>query len=373
MKFKPFAIVALTTLIIFTGCGDQRILEKQGFVQSTSYDLLPNKDDQSDKDLLITLDIPKSDPEGKMLRETLSTTAHTSKEAKINFAGQTELSLVGGQLRNTLFGLKLAKAGIWEHIDSLNRDPSISQRVKVVVVNGRAHNLLIKNYPQHPRTGQYIDRMLEKEAEEMNIPVVTIYDFTRDYFDDGIDPVAPIIKEGVKNISFDGIALFDEDRYVAKIAKEKSLIFSMLRKNFKRGEIKMDLGKFANREERLLFKSVISKRKIDVKQSREKPFKIRINLDINGSVLEYSGIRQISKDKDRKEIERLMAEFIVHEADAVIKLTQKYNVDSFGIGKYVRNTLSYEEWKSVNWQEVYPNVDVECTAKVVIKDFGKFK
>ncbi|WP_169083762.1 Ger(x)C family spore germination protein [Paenibacillus sp. PL91] len=373
MRLKPFAVLALVSFVILTGCGDQRILEKQGFVQSTSYDLLPDKEEQSDKNLLITIDIPKADPEGKMLRETLSTTAHTIKEAKINFAGQTELSIASGQLRNTLFGLKLAKAGIWEHIDNLNRDPAIAQTVKVVVVNGRAHNLLIKNYPQHPRTGQYIDRMLDKEAEDMNIPTVTIYDFTRDYFDDGIDPVAPIIKEGVKNISFDGIALFDEDRYVAKVVPEKSLIFSMLSKNFKSGEISMNLGKFANKKERLLFDSIISKRKIHVKHSKEKTFKIRINLDINGSIQEYSGILQISKDKDRKEIERLMAVYIVHEAETVIKLTQKYNVDSFGIGKYVRNSLSYEEWKSLNWQEVYPNVDVECTAKVVIKDFGKVK
>ncbi|WP_364146977.1 Ger(x)C family spore germination protein [Paenibacillus sp. LPE1-1-1.1] len=366
-------VIAVECFLILLGCNDQRILEKQGFIQTAGYDLLRKEEKTGEDELLVSVDIPKADPEGQMRRETLSVLAHSGKEAKIKFSEQTELSLVSGQLRDTLYGIKLAKSGIWEHIDDLIRDPSLSQNVKVVVVNGVAHDLLVKNYPQHPRTSQYIDRMLEKEAASNQIPVVTIYDFTRDYFDDGIDPVAPIVKESTKNITMDGIALFKKDRYITKIETEKTLIFAFLRHNFRKGEISIDLGKAKDRIERLLLNSINSHRKVHVKRMKDKSFAVEIQLKIEGAVLEYTGEHQLSKDKDRREVEKLISEYIVHEADAMIKLMQKNKVDSLGIGKYVRNSLSYEEWQALDWDEVYTNLEVRCTAKVVIKDFGKFK
>lgn len=365
-------VISLFFLFLI-GCKDQRILEKQGFMQTAGYDLLQKDEENLDDELLVTVDIPKADPEGKMLRETLSATAYSGKEAKIKFSEQTELNLVSGQLRDTLFGLTLAKRGIWEHIESLIRDPSISQNVKVVVVNGSAHDLIVKNYTQHPRTSQYVDRMLEKEAGSSQIPVVTIYDFARDYFDDGIDPVAPILKETAKNITMDGIALFNKDRYVTKIEPEKSLIFSILRQNFKKGEISINLGKVDGKTERLLFNSVINDREIHVKRIKDESFSVEFRIDIKGSVLEYLGKYQLNKDKDRQAVEKQMSEYIMKEAESMVKLMQKNKVDSLGIGKYVRNSLSYEEWSALDWNEVYSNLDVRCTAKVVIKDFGKFK
>ncbi|WP_246431606.1 Ger(x)C family spore germination protein [Paenibacillus endophyticus] len=369
----PKAAALLLVIVIIAGCGDQRILEKQGFIQSTGYDLNGTKNDEKDNRLMITVDIPKSDPEQRMQRETLTAIAHSSKEAKILFAGQTELSLVSGQLRSTLFGVSLAKTGIWKHIDTLVRDPSISQRVKIVVVNGRAHDLLVRDYPQHPRAGQYIDRMLEKESALMSFPLVTIYDFSRDYFDDGIEPIAPIIRENKKNISFDGIALFKKDRYITKIESKQSLIFSMMKQNFKKGEISMKLGDGSKKQEYLLFSSVISNRNVKVKRSTKGNFNIQINIVVKGSVLEYSGSHELSKDYDRKKIEKRMAEYIENEAAALMATMQKHNVDSLGIGRNVRNSLSYEEWNKLDWNKEYPDADIRISARIVIKDFGKFK
>ncbi|ULL14816.1 hypothetical protein DVH26_10375 [Paenibacillus sp. H1-7] len=48
-------------------------------------------------------------------------------------------------------------------------------------------------------------------------------------------------------------------------------------------------------------------------------------------------------------------------------------IDSLGIGKYVRSTLRYKQWKSLNWHEVYQDVEVKCHVKVRIKDFGMFE
>ncbi|MGO4372212.1 Ger(x)C family spore germination protein, partial [Paenibacillus sp. MCAF20] len=249
-------LLPFTALLLLTGCGDERILEKMGFIHSTGYDLVPAENEGEKDKLRVTIAVPKADPEGKIKRETMSAVVASSKEARIEFSRQTELSLVSGQTRNTLFGVTLAQKGLREHIDTLLRDPAISQRVKITIVNGSVYELLIKRYPEHPRPGQYMDRMLDKEASVMMIPTVTLYDFTRDFYDDGVDSVAPILKQKGKNIALDGIALFQGDRYVSRIDADDALIFAILRQNFRRGEMSIDLKKAGLGNERLLFSSM---------------------------------------------------------------------------------------------------------------------
>lgn len=38
----------LLVMLLLIGCGDQRVLEKLGFTQTTSYDLDPNTEESSD-------------------------------------------------------------------------------------------------------------------------------------------------------------------------------------------------------------------------------------------------------------------------------------------------------------------------------------
>ena len=382
-KLKQFIIPILIIIIVMllSGCGDQRLLEQLGFSQTISYDLVDenNGNGENDEDtknkLKITISLPKVNTEsGKIERELLTDNAPTSKEARIILASQTELMLVSGQLRNTLFGVKLAEQGLWEHIDTLLRDPSISPRLKITVVDGSAHDLLVKDYPAHPRTGLYIDHLLKKEADAQTIPKINLHEFTRDYFDDGIDPVVPIIKDNGKHISLDGIALFREDRYITKIKPDQALIFAMMRAGFTRGEISIDLAETGRENEHIMFGSIIGKRKIKASSNIENDhYRVDINMNIKGSVLEYIGDLHLDSDKDRKKLEGLISKYITDEAQTMIDTMQENNVDSIGLGRYIRNSLTYKEWSSLNWDEVYPNIEVHCHAKVVIKDYGEFE
>lgn len=365
----------VVSLFLLIGCGDQRILEELGFTHTISYDLAEQKEGQTDNQLLITVSIPRADPEDrKVKRETLTATAKTIKQAKIKLDRMTELIIVSGQLRNNLFGMSLAKEGLREHIDTLMRDPAISQRVKVTVVNGDAHDLLMKDYPTHPRTGQYVDRMLQKQSNANTIPYTTLYEFVRDLFDDGIDPVAPIVKDNGSKVLIDGIALFSNDRYVTKIEPDKALTFAFLRGNFKQGDLSIDLGKVGRSDEHVMFSSLLSNRKMKVTSIDNKHrFKIDIQLQIKGSVMEYTGELKLSNDEERKKLEKLISDYISQETTKMITVMQRNNVDSIGIGAHVRNSLSYSEWTKLDWDQVYPQVEVNCSALLKIKDYGKFE
>lgn len=366
-SLQTIKISALLMLpLLMSGCGDQLILERLGFTQSTAYDLLP------DGRLKISVSIPKADPEATVRREVLTTVARTSKEGRILLSRKTNLILVSGQLRSALFGQTLAQKGLWSYIDTFQRDPSISPRVKIVVVNGEASKLLGRNFEQHPRTGQYIDRLLEKTYRGHTMPRATLYDFIRDYYDDGIDPIAPIVVSRNRNVELDGIALFDKDKFKMKIAPDQSLLFSMVRGSVSQGELSINLNNKRGTQS-VMLDSIQTKRKLKVYRRDASSFEMELHLTIRTSIREYLGTLQLSEKNDRHKLETDVSEHISKQLDRMISSIQKHGVDSLGFGKVVRNSLSYNEWKALDWTAVYPQIKTKCLVDIKIKDHGKLK
>ncbi|RJE89737.1 Ger(x)C family spore germination protein [Paenibacillus sp. 1011MAR3C5] len=370
---RRIVVAAALLACLLSGCSDQRILERLGFLHTASYDLIPVENKHMEDQLEVSVTYPVIDAQLRKVKyEVFSATAQTSKEAKMKISRKSELSLVNGQLRSTLFGLSIAKKGLWEYIDTLVRDPSISQRVKITVVNGNANELLKKKYPSHQSTGQYIDRMLEKEVRSNNVPEITIYEFARDYFDDGIDVIVPIIKDQGVDIVVDGIALFEGDQYKTKLDAEQAIYFAFLRDSFKQGDISIDLSEVGLRGE-YIFSTLSSKRELNVKRDSSGAREVEIAVDIRGSVLEYTGDLQLSDHEEKERLEKLVSHYISRKLNAIIKKMQKYKVDSIGVGKHVRNSMTYSDWIKLDWNRLYPQTKIQTNVHVTIKDYGKFE
>ncbi|MCQ6562800.1 Ger(x)C family spore germination protein [Paenibacillus mendelii] len=360
---KGVGLCFLGCLVLLTGCNDQRILEETGFIQSASYDELTNNR------IVYGISIPIANPEIKATRAFLMTDAMSSKQARTHLSRQTNLQLVSGQLRVALFGLPLAKKGIWRIMDTLIRDPTISEKIKIIIVNGEAAGLLKKNFKEFPRTGQYIDRLIKKEAIRHSTPLTTLYSFSRDYYDDGIDPVVPIIKDTGKTISLDGIALFQDDTYKGKINPEEAVVFAILRGNFKQGEVSLALPK-QSQDTTVMLSSLNSSRKVNVKYEDDGNIRINIQIQATATVSEYIGELKLSNDAERREIERVISDQITEQAERILKTLQRFSTDSLGLGTYVRNSMTFAEWQKLNWHDQYPNVNIECRIKLRIKDYG---
>lgn len=364
-KSKKGMLLLLALLLLFgSGCGsDQRVLERLGFLHTVAFDLLP------DGMLKIAASIPRYG--GEKSSEELETTARSSKDGKMRLSQKTNWILVSGQIRNTMYGTSLAKQGIKDHIDSLVRDPSISPLVKITVVNGSATDMLSKDYPKHLRTGQYFDEMLEKESLKHLAPRTTVTSFIRDLTEEGIDPIAPILRGNEEDVVFDGIALFKDDRYVAKVPAKDTMIFYILKESFKRGEIHLEMDQRPD-EQQVMLEELKSKRRVVVDQTGSGQPKISLNIELTGSVREYYGNLNLDKADQKRLLEQWIAECVTKRANKMIRKLQEYQVDSLGIGRYVRNHGTYREWKKQDWHTVYPKLQIECQIKVKIKDYGKF-
>ncbi len=365
--------MVLLFVIFCSGCAEPQIVEDLGFIHSVGYDLNEAEDAVEEGVLVMTVAIPQITPTAEVDREVLTTIAHTSKQARAKMARKTDRILVSGQLRTALFGMNLAEKGFFDTIDTLKRDYTIGLNLKIIVVNGNSKELLLEDYPEHPRTSRYIFELIDKEAKTHVAVDTSLHKFMRDYYDDGIDPMVPVVKVGINEIIVDGIGLFDGDRMVMKVDPTDARTLTMMHGDYVGGDITKEI-KLEEEEKRsylyLTFSTIESKRKVKVKS----PDKIDIHLDVKGSIDEYTGHLELSEDEVQKEIEKKLEQHIESVGESLIQEMQQNNTDSLGIGKFVRNSSKYKEWQEMNWkEEIYPLAKINVNANVKLKGFGGVK
>lgn len=360
--------IGIVIVALLSGCGQQRVLERLGMIHTIGYDR------SDDGKLTVSFYMPKFGPEYSTTEsEFLTTSARTSKEARIAVSRQSHWELVSGQLRDALFGEKLARQGISGQLDSLIRDPMISPRVKISVVEGSAAELLKRKYSQHPGVGMYIDRTLEKQIRDGFVPHISLFAFERDLLDEGVDPVAPVLAAGGDDLKISGLGLFQDDRYIGKIEASDMAVFSLLDGKSPRVDLHLKLDEGEKRQTYLMVGAARSSRSIRVSRHAAGQFEVSIQIRATGPVLEYTGDLALDVPGSRKQVEAQIGEAIAGTASAIISQMQKYRTDSLGIGMHVRNSLSWNEWKQLDWRETFPEVKVNCQATFTITNYGRFQ
>ncbi|BFH63232.1 Ger(x)C family spore germination protein [Paenibacillus azoreducens] len=363
-------LILLALLLVLSGCKDEHILEQTGFIRTIAYDSAGDED----RNLLrVTISIPKSNHKDAIV---YSTASKSDKNAKMYFSRQNNRKLVNGQLRQVLFGEKLAEKGIWKHLDSLIRDPSIGSRLHIIVAETDPHHLLQRNdYPQGPTAGEYIDALIRTESANGEIPNSDLYSFSRDYYDDGIDPVTTILKEQKESLMINGIALFDGDRFVGKIRPDDRMYFGLLHHNVKAGDLYIDLKKNHDDGEQAALQFLSSRRKVEILSAKglanNKQLKASLHIQLEGSLLEYIGDLDMKKQADQRKLEREMRDAIQAKCESLLHMMQMKHSDALGIGQYVRNKIPYETWSKLDWKKVYADADISVQVHVRIKDYGK--
>ncbi|WP_407272799.1 Ger(x)C family spore germination protein [Radiobacillus sp. PE A8.2] len=366
-------LCCIVVLVIFlTGCSDQRIVEQAGFINALGLDLFNKEEYEKNRTLHVTASIPQVDPDAQKKREVISTDAKIDKEAMLNLARKTNRIIASGKIKVILFGKDLAEYGIREDIDTFARDPIFGRQIKIAVVEGTASEIMKPDFPEKPRSSIYIDELLEKETKMNSIPEATLFQFQRDINDKGRDPSAPILKLVEQEVMVDGIALFRDDQYVTKLEPYLSRYFFFLNGDFSAGSINLKFEEEGKNEPvQLMFSSLKNARDISATYNNKDDITVDIVVRVEGSPLEYNGSKDLSKPEDQKFLEQKIEQHVKKVSDDIIKMLQDNKVDSLGLGRYVRNKMSFQEWEQMNWyDEVYPNVKVNVDVQAKVKNYG---
>jgi len=359
-------LVLFTLLLFLTACGEQQKLEDLAIVNVKAIDA----SEEAGK-LNVGISYPKSGSGEKQTSEYLSMTAKTIKEARTKISRKTQNIIVTGQLRSIVIGEDLAKSGMWNYMDGYQRDPIIGERTRIIIASGKANDLISHKYEGKPSVGDYLDKLILRESKVHESPDVNVYSFARDYYDDGIDPIAPLVKRDGNFIEIDGISLFSHDRLVGKINSDDTVLFSLLYGNLRKGEVLVPLDNNNKGNESVTLSSLMGNRTIKVRNHEDvKNMQVDIHLNIRGSIREYQGNADLGEKDEQDKLSARLSERLHQKLSSIIAQLQQNNADSLGIGKYIRNSMSYAEWKKTDWKKIYPDVKINVILSVLIKDFG---
>lgn len=368
MKF----VYGLVALVFFLSGCEKNIIDKLAMLDAVGYDL----SEERENPLMVTVNYPNVTKQGVYQNKILTVNAKSSKDSRIRLNHRSNLKFVSGQITVGLFGENLAKVGIKNILDTYMRDPSLGPRVYFAVAEGTARELLEYEPKEGTNSSLYLRTFLEKLDSENERVNYNTYQFIRDYYDDGIDPIMPYYKIREQSIAIDGYALFKDDHFIHHLSPTLSGVLFALRKDTPKGTFSFEIAPPDDEHvfpDQLMFDYKKTKYKVDVKVKDHEPISIDISIELEGSVLEYTREEHTDTENAQKKIEKKINEYLMKKSNVLIDLTKELKVDPIGLGSYVRNKLTYEQWEKINWDDVYPTLDINLDIKMKLVNTGQTK
>jgi spore germination protein len=359
----------ITILFLLTGCAEQKIIDDLALINAVGYDLTDNDTNP----LKLTVTFPIITKDGKYDRKTIMVAGKSSKEAREKVRFKTNYKLESGQIRVALFGQKLAKQGMLPYIHSLVRDPSIGTRVKFALAEDEASDVLMLQIKNEGQNATYLEQFLTKLNRENFRTNYNIYQFIRDYYDDGIDPILPVFKVEKNNIAYNGIGLFYEDKLIEILKPSEARYLFLFREEMTQGVFVEQIGVGEEEKASIMLSYELKDHRIDVQSNPTNRKNATIYIELIGDVVEYTGKEDVSDPKIQKKIENIITNKINHEGKKLIEKLQKLQVDPLGIKRYVRNNMKYNDWQALNKYQAYQDMNINVKANVILNSSGKWK
>jgi spore germination protein len=358
--------IIIIFIFLLTGCAEQRIIDDLALINAVGYDLTDNESNP----LKLTVTFPIITKDGKYDRKTIIVEGKSSKDAREKVRFKTNLKLESGQARVSLFGQDLAKKGMLPYLHSLVRDPSIGTRLKLALAEDEASEVLMLQIKNEGQNATYLEQFLTKLNRENLRANYNIYQFLRDYYDDGIDPILPVFKVEKNNIAYNGIGLFHEDKLVDILNPSEAQYLFLFREEMNKGVFieQIDVGEESKAS--IMLNYQLKTHRIEVPATRKKA---SIYIELIGDVVEYTGQEDVSDSKIQKKIENIITEKINQEGKKLIIKLQKLQVDPLGINRYVRNKMTYNQWKALDQYQAYQDMNINLKANVILNSYGKWK
>ncbi|MFL6556611.1 MAG: Ger(x)C family spore germination protein, partial [Bacillus sp. (in: firmicutes)] len=166
-----FLSVCCLSMVINAGCVQEKTLEKLGLITTTGYDL------KGKNEIVGTAVVQKFDPMTKAATKVISVSAKTSKGLRQRQNLQSNQRLVSGQLRSVVYSRDLAKKGIIQLVDTLNRDAQIGNMVYLTVADQSASEILkIEDSKENLNLGTYMYNLIKQNVEGEQIISPTLHE-----------------------------------------------------------------------------------------------------------------------------------------------------------------------------------------------------
>lgn len=345
--------IVIAIVLFISGCVKKEILDDVSIESALGFDFY--KEGQ----ILGTSLVPNFQPDKSIKNVTYQAVSAMNRELIVEMQRQSADPLVSGSIEVVLFGEKLARRGIIDLIDALQRDATIGERLYLTVVDGKANDMLKHTYGTSGNA-TYISNLVEQNIESRDLPQTNLHMFIFDFFQKGKDPFLPMVKRiGKDRMEISGLCLFKEDKVIEVIPTNKMFFFKLLADKYSEGTYKVEI----NGEEAAV-RSIRSNHRFDL--MNDHPNEITIHIKIDGQIREYSGDKL--SPKAIKTIETNLEKKVNEECLKLINHFKEKKIDPFGLGHYVKSRTRNFDFNK--WEQEYQNLKVKIKCDVEIIDAG---
>ncbi len=341
-KAKKLAIIFIALWL--TGCApftENNIIEEIAPVTFLSL----SKGDEG-KIKISTILPPLSKEEKSVMSQEVSLLKEGVRKFNLNFYQEIK----SGQMRMLIINEELGKEGIMSIINVLLTDPDISLRIYLVIVKGNFEEYLENQLDKQENLDYSFYRML-KHYEEKNqgeLTVVNLHEFKNLLYTRYSDPFLPVFKIENDAVSYEGTALFQNDKLVETITSFDDRIFQLLNNDhyleiLPIPELEVVLG------------HVRSKTKVDIDTSLST---MTYTVNIDSRIEEYRGEKQLFDPKDLEDLKKDIQSNLEKQTQELVKKMQELNVDPLQLGIHTLKPFS-KPMDEKKWNDLFEKMDIQ--------------
>lgn len=371
---KSFFIVVLflVNIISLTGCWNYRETNNLSIVAGMAID----KDEEGKYQITAEIvDMHGASKDTEIRSKRLETHGETLFDAIRNSVSTLSPRLYFGHTEIVILSQDIAREGILEIIDVLNRDAEPRLSIDLLVSNEKtAKEVLDAESITAEIHSHEINKMLDSQSLLSKAPKVQVYQFVNSLSEKGISPVLPVVRlvdnEGKRTSQLYGTAVFKHDRFIDFLDGEQTKYFLFATNKVKGGVLTL-------KEDTENVRSDISL-EICESKTRIKPLYSNGKLSINIETRTHAALNEYGAHKNfigespiltlEKEAEEMLETNIRNVID---KVQSNFGVDIFGFGKIVREDIP-DLWKQIEseWNQLFKDITVNIDVKVKIKNSG---
>ena len=293
--------------------------------------------------------------------------ANSITDAWTKLQAKSERDIYFGQLRAVVLTENVARGDINNLLDFIGRIPYVPPNTTLLVTKADPKELLDIKNESNNIPGNYVDLYFQTNSKKTLAIPIDLWRVLAQMDNKTSDPHIPMIKASEGSYDISGTALFSNNHFVGELDLEETKTLALI-KGSATGylTVPMENGDY------VAFKDVTSKSDITLELDDNGKVTFGIKIKVSGSMVETNPRKTEITEEDKKVISSHAEAEIQKRIGKLFVKLQSLNSDAVGLGEKFR--VKYPgEWQKDNWQQIYPNCQINLETSFIIERTGLFR
>lgn len=367
---KKFVVFILIISFLLTGCWDKVEIEERAHIGAVGIDMYSNPDDKDvPSRYIFTFAFPENKKDSTKDIIVSSVGENLYSVSRI-MASRSNKEFFLGHLRTVVIGVDIAKdpKSFRQILDGIETNEFLSRRVVLAITEDSAGEIIKIVPAMENKLGEFIAEIFRRPDRIARIVGGSIGDIFTDLHESG-NTLIPKIIPGETDVKIAGGGIINNYKFRGWLDEDETAHLLVLK-----GETKCLCGMSIEYKDHNIPVALRPKKPKLRLIEDEDNIKILIEVEMEGDIkqtyfeanddmLEVATISKIQNKMEEATEQRTRV--------AIDKIQKEFETDIIGIDRYLRQS-HYKLWKEIedDWQEIFPNIDIDVNIDIKIRRIG---